>query len=100
MLELVGIIVLAKAIKRIVNEKGLRAFRYVLLLVILWLGFEVIGLYVGMIIFGDVMIGYLLAFPGAALGAYISYQVAKNAQPVNSEYPIEDFGSHINDESA
>ena len=95
MLELIGIIVLAKAIKRIVNEKGLKAFWYVLLMVVLWLSFEVIGLFVGMIIFGDVMMGYLLAFPGAALGAYISYRIAKNVRPQISEYPIEEFGKDI-----
>lgn len=95
MLELIGIITLGKAIQKIVTEKGLKPTKYILLMVILWLGFEVIGLFVGMILFGNVMTGYLLAFPGAAMGGYISYSVARNATPAQNEYRIEDFGKDV-----
>lgn len=79
MLELIAIFILGKAIKKMVHAKGLKATKYILLMIFFWLSFEFLGMVLGIIIFGEGLTAYLLALPGAALGAYLSYTIAKNA---------------------
>lgn len=47
---------------------------------------EIIGVFIGMILLGDVLAAYLMAFPGAAFGPIISYQIARNAEPIKQNY--------------
>lgn len=79
MLEIIAIFTLGKAIKNKVQAKGLKATKYILLMVFFWLSFEFLGMVLGIIIFGEGLEAYLLALPGAALGGYLGYTIAKNA---------------------
>ncbi len=79
MLEIIAIFIVGKAIKNMVLAKGLKATKYILLMVFFWLSFEFLGLMLGIIIFGNEFTAYLLAIPGAALGGYLGYNIAKNA---------------------
>lgn len=79
MLELIAIFTLGKAIKKMVQAKGLKATKYILLMIFFWLSFEFLGMVLGIVIFGEGLAAYLLALPGAALGGYLSYTIAKNA---------------------
>lgn len=81
MLELIAIFTLGKSIKKMVQAKGLKATKYILLMVFFWLSFEFLGMVLGIIIFGEGLEAYLFALPGAALGGYLSYTIAKNAVP-------------------
>lgn len=79
MLEIIAIFILGKAIKNKVEAKGLKATKYILLMVFFWLSFEFLGFVLGNIIFGEGLASYLLALPGAVLGGYLGYNIAKNA---------------------
>lgn len=79
MLEIIAIFTLGKWIKNSVNAKGLKATKYILLMIFFWISFEFLGMVLGIIIFGEGLQAYLLALPGAALGGYLSYTIAKNA---------------------
>ena len=80
MLEIIAIFTLGKAIKKIVQAKGFSATKYILLMVFFWISFEFLGLFLGMVVFGDRLVPiYLLALLGAVLGGYLSYHIAKTA---------------------
>ncbi len=79
MLEIIAIIALGRAIKKIALEKGLKPTKYILLMVFFWLSFEFLGMIIGFAIFGDGLIPYLIALPAAGLGGYLSYTIVKNA---------------------
>lgn len=81
MLEIIAMVSLGRTIRNIVLEKGLRPTRYILNMVFLWVGLEIVGLYVGMRLFANPFGAYLLAIVGAAFGGYLGYRGAVNAQP-------------------
>lgn len=85
MLEILTLVYLGKSIKRMTTEKGLKSWKYILLMVLLWFGMEILGGIVGVMVLGMENMGYLLfAYGFAALGGYISYLVAKNAAAVHT----------------
>ncbi|MEN8250106.1 MAG: hypothetical protein ABFS32_14330 [Bacteroidota bacterium] len=92
MIEIIAIITLGKTIRGIISEKGLKPWKYILLMVVLWLGFEIIGFIIAGLILGESLISYLFAIAGAALGGYLSYRIALNAEPAQMEYDISEFG--------
>lgn len=79
MLEIIAIIALGKSISKIVKEKGLNPTKYVIIMVVMWIGFEILGSLIGAILYGEGMVVYLFALSGAAIGGFLSYQLAKNA---------------------
>lgn len=85
MLEIIGIIFLGKKIKEIVTEKGLSPTGYIIILVILWIGLEIIGSIIGIMLFGEGLMLFVFAILGGALGAFISYNIATAAKPA----PVE-----------
>lgn len=80
MLEIIAMVTLGKSISAIVSDKGLKPFKYVLIMIVLWIGLEFIGAIVGVIVVGEGLMSYPFALVGAILGGYISYEIAKNAQ--------------------
>lgn len=81
MIELLAIIMLGKTISSVVREKGLKPIKYVLIMLVLWIGLEFIGAILGLIFLGGGLKSYPFALLGAILGGYLSYNIAKNAKP-------------------
>lgn len=80
MLEILAIIYLGKNISRIAKEKGLKPGGYVALMVVLWFGLEVVGAFMGILVFGEGLAAYPLALVGAGLGALFGYLIVKGAK--------------------
>lgn len=82
MLEVLVLIFLGRSIRKMTTEKGLKPLKYVLVMIALWIGMQIAGIAIGVAIFGLDSGGFLLfGYLGAAIGATISYQIAKNAAP-------------------
>ena len=62
------------------KSKGIKSLKYVLLMIFMWLGFEFIGVIIGTILVGGGLAAYPFGIAGAVLGAYLSYNIAKNAR--------------------
>jgi hypothetical protein len=91
MLEIVILIVLAGKIGKIVEKKGRKKTRYQLLLIGLWIGGEVLGGVLGIVVAPTASIyeggRTLLAFfalGGGILGSVIAFQIARRAQPLDT----------------
>ncbi|MFY0601006.1 MAG: hypothetical protein JXR03_15125 [Cyclobacteriaceae bacterium] len=81
MLEIIAMISLGRTIRNIALEKGLKPSKYIVNMVLLWIGFEIIGAYIGMNITHNLFGSYLFAMAGAVLGGYLAYQSAVKAPP-------------------
>ncbi|WP_020529150.1 hypothetical protein [Flexithrix dorotheae] len=79
MLEIIAIVTLGKHISKIVRAKGLKPTKYVIIMVVLWIGLEIIGSICGTLLIGEGLAAYPFALAGAALGGFIAYSIAKNA---------------------
>jgi hypothetical protein len=77
MLEIILIIFLAKMIGNIATEKGRNAAGYIVLFVLMWVGGEIVGAIIGVIISrGELSVGgYLFAILGAAVGAATAFMI-------------------------
>lgn len=53
MLEIIAAVFLGKEIKKIVEAKGLKATKYIVIMVALWLGLEITGSVIGAMIYGE-----------------------------------------------
>lgn len=81
MLEIIAMISLGRTIRNIALEKGLKPLRYILTMIFLWIGCEMMGAAIGLSLFGNMFAAYVCALAGAVLGGYLSYQRVVNAQP-------------------
>lgn len=72
---------LGRTIRNIVREKGLKPTSFIINLVLLWIGFEIVGIYIGYSLFHNPFGAYVCAIGGAALGGYFAYKMAVNAEP-------------------
>lgn len=95
MLEIIILYMLAKRIGSIVAEKGHPKGRYQVMLVALWFGGEILGVFFGGFIGAFVMesgetirlFAYVFALACAIIGAVIAFQIAKQLEPV--------YGDHV-----
>ena len=85
MLELIAMFSLGKTIRAIAMEKGLKPLRYILNMIFLWIGLELLFAFIGMSLFGNMMGAYFCALAGAAFGGYLGYRGVVNA-PDASEF--------------
>lgn len=99
MLEIIVLIFLTRKVGEIVEEKGRRSGWYKVLTVVLWIGGEIIGAIVGLVVAGATGSGqavmYICALLGAAIGAALSFIIAKSLSPVaayNTPPPPPTFG--------
>lgn len=90
MLEIVCIIWLWRTNGRNALQKGQKPTKYHALTLILWFGLEILGVTAGAVASvmffpnADPLIGaYMLGIAGAALGGFLSYQIAKHAPQGN-----------------
>ncbi len=90
MLEIIAAVFLGREIKKIVEAKGLKATRYIVIMIALWVGLEFTGAIIGTLMFGDGGMVYLFAILGAIVGAYLSYTIAKNAPEATPDSEILD----------
>lgn len=90
MLEIIAIIALGKSISRIAKEKGRKPTMFVLIMVLMWIGFEITGAMIGAIFFGEGLMVYVLALMGAALGGLGAYLIAKSAAPNAAAFEAEE----------
>ena len=82
MLEIIAIIALCRYHYRILKEVGATAWPFVVLTILMWFGFELIGAVIGAIITYDPNPGmnltvYLAAIIAAAVGAGLSVLIVK-----------------------
>lgn len=89
MFEIVLLIILARRIGHILEQKGRKSGWYKLLTVLLWFGGEIIGAIIGVVIvefsgLNEAFI-YLFALIGAAIGAAAAFIIAK-AVPASVQY--------------
>jgi membrane protein DedA with SNARE-associated domain len=98
MLEIFIVYRLAKSIGDKVAAKGHKRFGYQLMLVALWIGGEIAGMVVGIVLqlamaggvaeeseTGFPWMAYLCALAGAALGAFIAFAIANSVAPVQND---------------
>ena len=92
MLEIIILFVLAGKIGKIVESKGRKKTGYQFMLVGMWIGGEIGGALLGVVIAaaagaedGGGLLIFALALGGAITGAVMAFQIAKNAAPVESE---------------
>jgi hypothetical protein len=98
MLEIAIVYILAKNLGNKVAAKGHKRFGYQLMLVALWIGGEIAGAVVGIVLQlamrggtvvqeerGFSWIGYLCALAGAAIGAFIAFAIANSLAPVQND---------------
>lgn len=89
MIEIIVLITLTSNIGKIVRAKGLKAAGYQWATVGMWFGFEIIGAFIGAILAallfsgsdGGQCVVYIIALGSAALGGWLGYRRAQNAEP-------------------
>ena len=79
MLELIAMFSLGKTIRNVALEKGLKPLRFILNMIFLWVGLELLFAFIGMSVFGNLMGAYFCALGGAVLGGYLGYRGVVNA---------------------
>jgi uncharacterized membrane protein len=62
-------------------RKRLKPSPFIVNMVLLWLGFEFVGAFIGLTIFNNLMGGYFCGLAGAAIGGYLGYQRVVRAEP-------------------
>ncbi len=87
MLEIIALFWLGSKIKGIVEEKGLKPWKYIAIMIICWIGLEVLFAILGAVIFESEIAAYPMALLGGICGAFLSYAIAKRATP---NHPVED----------
>ena len=86
MLEIFAIISLCRVNKNNAIKKGRRPGGFIALTIILWVVFELIGMVIGLFVFGtesSYLAALLIALPCAAFGGLISFLITKNVSPGN-----------------
>ena len=94
MLELIALIFLTKEIGKIAEKKGLKPLTWKIYLVIGWLFFEIIGIFVGLMIFGtNNLISVVLVGFAFAITSYFFIKGQLNKLPDrNIDDDINDLG--------
>jgi hypothetical protein len=96
MLELIALIFLTREIGKIAEKKGLKPLTWKIYLVIGWLFFEIIGIFVGVMIFGtDNLISVVLVGFAFAITSYFLIKGQLNKLPdTNIDDDIDDLGRY------
>lgn len=78
MIEIILLVFLTKKIGKIAEEKGRRPGRFKTLLVALWFAGEILGFIIVILLSGTTFTAYLFALICAAVGAVLSFEIAKS----------------------
>lgn len=94
MLEIILVIVLCKSIGNVLRNKDRNPLLFQVMLVAMWIGGEIVGAIVGMIVYaiqhgappdGIALVPYLFAIAGAGCGAAITFLIAHLMPPAEPE---------------
>lgn len=88
MLEILVLLALTKSIGKIVETKGYKAGLYKTITVLLWFGGEIVGASIGVVLFDNRLLVYLIALIGAGAGAVTAYLIAKSIPEVDEKIPF------------
>lgn len=93
MLEIIAVIFLSKKNGKLAEQKGLKSSTWILYSVLCWIGFEVIGVIAGMILFGqdNILPVYLLALL-LATSSYFFIRSLLNKKPDTMDEDINRIG--------
>jgi len=96
MLDLILLYFLARSIGTLASKKGLPALKWKLALIVTWLGFEMAGLFFGIVFFGTGNMPALLALGlASAFGGYLLIRyILENKPGMDSFDDINDIGSN------
>lgn len=93
MLEIIALIFLARKIGDLAYEKGQPTGKWKLFLVLAWIGFEVLGAMVGIMLFGsDNLIGLAMFAIACAFGGYLLVRSILMKMPDNFDSEIDNIG--------
>ena len=81
MLELIALIWLIRKIRRILLTKGLKPLNYILTLLLLWISLELLSVAIAFKFTGELFSALPYGIIGAAIGGYLGYKLAINAEP-------------------
>ncbi|GAB2839016.1 hypothetical protein [Ferruginibacter profundus] len=97
MLEIIAIILLSKKNGALAETKGLKAGTWILYTVLSWIGFEVAGAVMGILLFGseNIIFAYLLAIASAVLGYFFILKILQNKPDTHDDDDINRIG--VND---
>ena len=94
MLEIIALIFLTKNIGAIALKKGLKPGTWKLYTVLSWFAGEIIGVFAGLMIFGeDNLVSILLFALGGALGGYFILKAALDKKPDAMDDDINRIGA-------
>src|SRR5689334_4550179 len=93
MLEIIVLWLTGKKIAGIASDKGLPGFLFVIMLVVLWFGGEIVGAVIGVATnHGEVgATAYLFALMGAGMGALASFIIVSAIPAPRDEREDEEF---------
>jgi phosphate/sulfate permease len=88
MLEIVGIFLLARKIREKLEPKGIKPTKYIVIMILLWVGLEFLFAFLAAMVFYDEpYMAYPFGIAGAVIGAIIGYRIAlaasKTAEPLD-----------------
>ena len=81
MIEILVLINITKTFGRLANQKGLSAGWWKLYAVLAWFFAEFIGIFIGLLLFPDTMLAYVLIGYAFATGAYYLLKYILNKKP-------------------
>ncbi|MCU4163665.1 hypothetical protein [Carboxylicivirga caseinilyticus] len=82
-MDLLVLILLSRKIRKIIREKeGLKPNLYVITLLLLWFSIGLLFVFIGMKLFGELTYALFFGLIGEAIGGYLGYKLAINAEPV------------------
>ena len=87
MLEIIAIIFLSKKNGSLAERKGLKSATWILYTVLAWVGFEIAGAIIGVLLFGqEYLIGaYLLAVISAVLGYFFVRSLLQKKPDIDND---------------
>lgn len=90
MLEILFLWFLTRQIRNIVEPKGRKPFGYQAMLVVFWFGGEILGAFIGSLLFrqsDSQCLVYIPALVCAGIGAGIAFLIASSVSPVAPQMP-------------
>ncbi len=93
MLEIIALIFLARKIGELAHEKGQPTGKWKLFLVLAWIGFEILGAIIGVMLFGsDNLVGLALFAIVCAFGGYLLIRSILLKMPDDFNNEIDNIG--------
>jgi hypothetical protein len=93
MLEVIAIIIVSRKNGKLAEQKGLKSSTWILYSILGWIGFEVIGVLAGTMLFGeDAMLPIYLLALALAVSSYFFIRAILNKKPDSMDEDINRIG--------